>query len=305
MTHDSMSVGIIGLGRMGMPMARNLLKAGFPLTVWNRSRAPIEALAATGAHAAGSARDVAARSDVVITMLPDGPEVEEVLLGPDGVFDGVRDRAPAARTASQPGLLIIDMSTISPAVTRRLHGEAASRGCRMLDAPVSGGDVGAQAGTLSIMVGGTPADFAAAQPVFAALGRTITHCGPPGSGQLVKACNQIMVAIVLAGVSESLAFAQRAGVAPDVMIQVLQGGLARTQVMELRGARMAAHEFTPGFKASLHRKDLRIVLETARELGLALPFTRQVAEMLNQLVERGQGDLDNSALFTIVEEKSA
>ncbi len=298
MKHDSISVGIIGLGRMGTPMARNLLKAGFPLTVWNRSRAPIEALAAEGARGAGSARDLAAASDVIITMLPDGPDVEAVLLGPDGVLDGVRD-------AARPGRLIIDMSTISPAVTRRLHAEAASRGCRMLDAPVSGGDVGAQAGTLSIMVGGARADFDAAQRVLAAMGRTITYCGPPGSGQLVKACNQIMVAIVLAGVSESLAFAQRAGVAPDVMIQVLQGGLARTQVMELRGARMAAHEFTPGFKASLHRKDLRIVLETAREMGIALPFTRQVAEMLNRLVERGQGDLDNSALFTIVEEMSA
>jgi len=196
------------------------------------------------------------------------------------------------------------MSTISPTVTRRLHAEVATRGCRMLDAPVSGGDVGAKAGTLSIMVGGARADFDAAQPVLAAMGRTITYCGPAGSGQLVKACNQILIGVVLTGISEALVFASRAGVATDVMIPVLQGGSARTQMMELRGVRMAAHEFTPGFKASFHRKDLRIALETARELGISLPFTRQVAEMFTGLVERGQGDLDNSALYTIVEEMS-
>src|SRR5262249_5695112 len=201
-------------------------------------------------------------------------------------------------------LLVIDMSTISPSVTRRLHAEVAARGGRMLDAPVSGGDVGAKAGTLSIMVGGERVDFDAAQPVFAAMGRTITYCGPAGSGQLVKACNQILIGVVLAGISEALVFAKHAGVATDVMIPVLQGGSARTQMMELRGARMAAHEFTPGFKAAFHRKDLRIALETAREMGISLPFTRQVAEMFNRLVNRGQGDLDNSALFTIVEEMS-
>jgi 2-hydroxy-3-oxopropionate reductase len=294
MKQDSISVGMIGLGLMGKPMARNLLKAGFPLTVWNRSRAPIDELAAEGARAASSAREVAAASDVVITIVPDSPDVEAVLMGPDGVMAGAR-----------PGLLVIDMSTISPAVTRHLHAEVAARGGRMLDAPVSGGDVGAKAGTLSIMVGGERTDFDAAQPVFAAMGRTITHCGPAGSGQLVKACNQIVIAIVLTGVSEALVFAQHAGVAPEVMIPVLQGGSARTQMMELRGARMAAHQFTPGFKAAFHRKDLRIALEAAREMGLSLTFTRQVAEMFNRLVERGQGDLDNSAVFTIVEEMSA
>jgi 2-hydroxy-3-oxopropionate reductase len=294
MKQNSISVGIIGLGLMGKPMARNLLKAGFPLSVWNRSRAAIDELAAEGARAASSAREVAAASDVVITIVPDSPDVEAVLLGADGVMAGAR-----------PGLLVIDMSTISPAVTRRLHAEVAARGCRMLDAPVSGGDVGAKAGTLSIMVGGTREDFDAAQPVLAAMGRTITHCGPAGSGQLVKACNQIVIAVVLSGISEALVFAQHAGVPPEVLIPVLQGGSARTQMMELRGARMAAHEFTPGFKASFHRKDLRIALETAREMGLSLGFTTQVADMFDRLVERGQGDLDNSAVFTIVEERSA
>jgi len=294
MKQDFISVGMIGLGLMGKPMARNLLKAGFPLTVFNRSRAPIDALVGEGARGAASAREVAAASEVVITIVPDSPDVEAVLLGPDGVLAGAK-----------PGTLVIDMSTISPAVTRRLHAEVAARGCRMLDAPVSGGDVGAKAGTLSIMAGGAREDFDAAQPVFAAMGRTITYCGQAGSGQLVKACNQIMAGIVMAGVSEALTFAQKAGVATDVMIQVLQGGVAQTRVMELRGARMAAHEFTPGFKAAFHRKDLRIVLETARELGITLPFTQQVADMLNRLVERGQGELDNSALFTVVEEMSA
>jgi 2-hydroxy-3-oxopropionate reductase len=294
MKQNSISVGIIGLGLMGKPMARNLLKAGFPLTVWNRSRGRIDELAAEGARAASSARELAAASDVVITIVPDSPDVEAVLLGADGVMAGAR-----------PGLLVIDMSTISPAVTRRLHADVAARGCRMLDAPVSGGDVGAKAGTLSIMVGGTREDFDAAQPVLAAMGRTITHCGPAGSGQLVKACNQIVIAVVLSGISEGLVFAQHAGVPADVLIPVLQGGSARTQMMELRGARMAAHEFTPGFKASFHRKDLRIALETAREMGLSLQFTSQVADMFNRLVERGQGDLDNSAVFTIVEEMSA
>jgi 2-hydroxy-3-oxopropionate reductase len=294
MKQDFISVGMIGLGLMGKPMARNLLKAGFPLTVFNRSRAPIDELVGEGARGAASAREVAAASEVVITIVPDSPDVEAVLLGPDGVLAGAK-----------PGTLVIDMSTISPAVTRRLHAEVAARGCRMLDAPVSGGDVGAKAGTLSIMAGGAREDFDAAQPVFAAMGRTITYCGQAGSGQLVKACNQIMAGIVMAGVSEALTFAQKAGVATDVMIQVLQGGVAQTRVMELRGARMAAHEFTPGFKAAFHRKDLRIVLETARELGITLPFTQQVADMLNRLVERGQGELDNSALFTVVEEMSA
>jgi 2-hydroxy-3-oxopropionate reductase len=289
-----MTVGMIGLGLMGKPMARNLLKAGFSLTVFNRSRQAVDELAAEGAHAASSPKDVAAASDVVITIVPDSPDVEAVVLGPNGVLAGAK-----------PGTLIIDMSTISPAVTRRLHAEVTARGGRMLDAPVSGGDVGAKAGTLSIMVGGQREDFDAAQPVFAAMGRTITYCGPPGNGQLVKACNQILIGMVMAGISETLTFAQKAGLSTDVLISVLQGGSAQTRLMELRGARMAAHEFTPGFKASFHRKDLRIALETARDLGLTLPFTPQTAAMLTKLVERGHGDWDNSAVFTIVEEMSA
>jgi 2-hydroxy-3-oxopropionate reductase len=270
------AVGVIGLGLMGKPMARNLIKAGFDVTVFNRSRPAIEALVADGARGATSAGDVARASDVVITMLPDGPDVELVVLGDHGVMSGAK-----------PGLLVIDMSTISPAATRRISEQIAARGGCMLDAPVSGGDVGAQAGTLSIMVGGAREDFERAQPMFQALG------------------NQIVVALVIEAVSEAVIFAGRAGIGPDVFVPVLQGGMAHTRVMELRGATMARHEYKPGFKAAHHMKDLRIVLETARELGVTLPATAQVERMLTMLVERGQGEVDNSAIMTIVEEMSA
>lgn len=288
------SVGVIGMGLMGAPMARNLLQAGFPVSVYNRTRAKAEALAEAGARVADSPRALAAACDVVITNVSDTPDVEAVILGPDGVLDGLR-----------PGALVIDMSTIAPSATRRLHDAIVARGGRMLDAPVSGGDVGARAGTLSIMVGGAPDVFAEAQPVFAALGKTITHCGPSGAGQLVKACNQIVVSVVLAAVSESLIFAQHAGLSADVVVPVLLGGMAQTRVMEVRGARMAAHEFEPGFKVALLRKDLDIVLQTAREIGVTLPFTRQLEGLLTMLVARGQGDLDNSAVMTVIEEMSA
>jgi 2-hydroxy-3-oxopropionate reductase len=294
------SVGVIGLGLMGKPMARNLLKAGFPVTVFNRTRAKADDLAAAGARVADSPRDLAAACDVIITNVSDSPDVEAVIAGPGGVLEGLR---PAS--AGYGGALVIDMSTIAASATRRLHDAIVAKGGRMLDAPVSGGDVGAIAGTLSIMVGGAREDFDAAQPVFAALGRTITYCGPSGSGQLVKACNQIVVAIALIAVSEALVFAQKAGVSPDIMIPVLQGGMARTQVMEVRGARMAAGEFKPGFKVALLRKDLNIVLETAKEIGATLPFTRQIEGLLTMLTERGQGELDNSALLLMIQEMSA
>jgi 2-hydroxy-3-oxopropionate reductase len=287
-------IGVIGLGLMGLPMARNLITAGFPLTAFNRTRAKAEALAGEGARVADSPRDLAAVSDVIITNVSDTPDVEAVIAGPAGVLEALR-----------PGALVIDMSTIAASATRRLHDAIVAKGGRMLDAPVSGGDIGAKAGTLSIMVGGAREDFDAAQPVFAALGKTITYCGPSGSGQLVKSANQIVVAIILAAVSESILFAQKAGIAPETVVQVLQGGMAQSRIMDVRGLRMAAREFTPGFKAALHRKDLGIVLDTARELGLTLPFTRQLEGLLSLLVERRQGDLDNSAVLTLIEEMSA
>jgi 2-hydroxy-3-oxopropionate reductase len=283
-------VGVIGLGLMGKPMAANLLKAGFPVTVFNRSRPAMDELAALGATIAASPADVGRASDVVVTMVPDAPDVETVLLGPNGVCEGAK-----------PGTLLIDMSTIAPAAVRKIHETVAAKGFRMLDAPVSGGDVGAKAGTLSIMVGGTEADFERARPVFEAMGKTLTLCGPAGAGQLVKACNQIMGALVINGISEALVFGRAAGVDPEIMIRVLQGGVAATRAMEVRGARMAKGDFAPGFKAAHHFKDLRIVLDEAKALGFTLPTTARVADYLGTLVSEGRGTLDNSSMLTMVE----
>jgi 2-hydroxy-3-oxopropionate reductase len=284
---------------MGKPMALNLLKAGFPVTVFNRSQGAIDELAAAGARAAASPREVGEASDIVITMLPDAPDVESVVLGDDGVMAG------AGKRAGRPGVLVIDMSTIAAAAARRIGEQIAARGGSMLDAPVSGGDVGAKAGTLSIMAGGTPEDFERAAPVFAAMGKTVTHCGPAGAGQLVKACNQIMVALVLEAVSETLILAEKVGIGPEILVPVLQGGIANTRIMELRAAKMAAHTYQPGFKAAHHLKDLRIVLNTAKAQGLTLPVTTQVEQMFTKLIERGHGNLDNSSVKMIVEEMSS
>jgi 2-hydroxy-3-oxopropionate reductase len=289
-------VGVIGLGLMGKPMALNLLKAGFPVTVFNRSQGAVDELAAAGARAAASPREVGEASDIVITMLPDTPDVESVVLGDSAGSSG------AVMAGAKPGVLVIDMSTIAAAAARRIGEQVAARGGSMLDAPVSGGDVGAKAGTLSIMVGGAPADFERAKPVFAAMGKTVTYCGPAGAGQLVKACNQIMVALVLEAVSETLILAEKVGIGPEVLVPVLQGGIAHTRIMELRAAKMAAHTYQPGFKAAHHLKDLRIVLNTAKEQGLTLPVTTQVEQMFTRLIERGHGNLDNSSVKMIVEE---
>jgi 2-hydroxy-3-oxopropionate reductase len=290
-TDTSVSVGVIGLGLMGKPMALNLLKAGFPVTVFNRSQPAIDELAAAGARAAASPAEVGAASDIVVTMLPDAPDVESVVLGENGVMAGAK-----------PGVLVIDMSTIAAAAARRIGEQIAARGGSMLDAPVSGGDVGAKAGTLSIMAGGTAEDFERAKPVFAAMGKTVTHCGPAGAGQLVKACNQIMVALVLEAISETLILAEKVGIGPEVLVPVLQGGIANTRIMELRAAKMAAHTYQPGFKAAHHLKDLRIVLSTAKAQGITLPVTTQVEQMFTKLIERGHGNLDNSSVKMIVEE---
>jgi 2-hydroxy-3-oxopropionate reductase len=286
-------IGFIGLGIMGKPMARNLLRAGYALTVFNRSRPAVEELAKDGASAARSAAEVAERSDVVITMLPDSPDVESVVLGQDGVLE-----------SAQENLLLIDMSTISPMTSRRMADEARKRNIRALDAPVSGGDKGATSGTLSIMVGGDQRDFEIAKPIFEALGKTITYCGPAGAGQTVKACNQVVVALVIEAVSEALVLGSKAGVNPEVILKVLSGGLAQTRVMDLRGPAMIQHQFEPGFKARLHRKDLDIILALAREYGAALPVTAIVGQLFTALVESGKGDLDNSALLTVIEELS-
>jgi 2-hydroxy-3-oxopropionate reductase len=284
-------IGFIGLGIMGKPMARNLLRAGYELVVHNRGRAPVEELAAEGAQAAFSPREVAERSDVVITMLPDSPQVREVVAGERGVLEGIR-----------AGMLLIDMSTISPVVAQALAEAARARGVGMLDAPVSGGDVGARQGTLSIMAGGTDADFARAEPVFQVLGKTIVHVGGPGAGQVVKACNQIVVALTIEAVSEALVLGSRAGVDPATILAVLSGGLAANRVMEVRGRNFLEHDFTPGFKVALHHKDLGIALAAGREYGVPLPVTALVEQMLQALRQRGQGESDHSSLLTLLED---
>ena len=283
-------IGFIGLGLMGKPMARNLIKAGYTVTVHNRSRPSVDELAAEGATAASSPREVAEGSDVVIMIVPDSPDVEAVVLGPDGIAEGARE-----------GTLIIDMSTIAPGVATQVAQTVAERGIRMLDAPVSGGDKGAIAGTLSIMVGGDKVDFDRALPIFEVLGKTITHCGPSGAGQTVKACNQIVVAMVIQAICEALVLGSKAGVDPNIVVQVLSGGMAQTRVMDLRGSTMIQHVFEPGFKAKMHLKDLGIVLQTAREHGVALPGAGLVGQLFTSLIESGKGELDNSSLLTVLE----
>ena len=284
-------VGFVGLGVMGGPMARNLLAAGHDVVAFSRTRASVDDIAADGATAAGSAREVAGQAGVVILMLPDSPQVREVLDGDDGLLAGARE-----------GTLVIDMSTISPVVTREIAAECAERGIGWVDAPVSGGDVGAREATLSIMAGGSDEDFARAKPLFEALGKTIVHVGPVGSGQVVKACNQVVVALTIEAVSEALVLGSKAGVDPATIIEVLSGGLAANKVMEVRGRNFLEHEFTPGFRIDLHHKDLGIALQTAREYGVALPNTAAVDQMLQALRSNGRGDRDHSALLTHIED---
>lgn len=286
-------IGFIGLGIMGRPMALNLLKAGHPVLVYGRRQAVLDELTAAGASAAASPKEVAGNSDIVITMLPDSPDVEAVVAGAEGILAGAK-----------PGMLLIDMSTISPVSTKAISAELSKAGVRMLDAPVSGGDKGAVAGTLSIMAGGDREDFEKAKPLFEAMGKTITYCGPIGSGQIVKACNQIVVALVIEAISEALVLGSKAGVDPEIILNVLGGGLAQTRVMDMRGPTMIRHDFTPGFKARLHRKDLNIVLQAARENGVTLPVTALVDQMFTKLVASDKGDLDHSALLTVIEELS-
>jgi 2-hydroxy-3-oxopropionate reductase len=284
-------IGFIGLGIMGKPMAANLLRGGYELTVHSRSPRPVEELAGMGARTAPTPRRVAESCDVVITMLPDSPNVRQVVAGEDGVLEG-----------ATAGSLLIDMSTISPVAARELAGEARARGVGMLDAPVSGGDVGARQGTLSIMAGGEPEDFARAEPIFNVLGKTVTHVGPSGAGQVVKACNQIVVALTIEAVSEALVLGSKAGVDPVVILQVLSGGMAANRVMEMRGRNFLEHDFTPGFKVDLHSKDLGIALAAGREYGVPLPVTAIVDQMLNALRTRGMGAQDHSALLTLLED---
>jgi 2-hydroxy-3-oxopropionate reductase len=288
-------VGVIGLGIMGAPMARNLLRAGYRVVVWNRTSARLEPLGAAGAELATAPREVAERADVTITMLSDSPDVEEVYRGSDGVLAGLG----SGREGRDP--ILIDMSTIQPSVARELAAAAAERGAAMLDAPVSGGDVGAIEGTLSIMVGGDAAALARACPVLEALGTTITHCGASGAGQVVKACNQVVVALTLEALGEALVLGSKAGVDPAVIVEALSGGLAASRVLAVRGPKLLARDFAPGFKLDLHAKDLAIVLATARQLGVALPGTAVVDQLFHAEQSRGHGEADNSTVVRALE----
>ena len=286
-------VGFVGLGIMGTSMARNLIEDGHELVIHNRTRAKADKLAKLGAEVATSPREVAGRSDVIITMLPGPPEVEEVLAGENGLLEGVRD-----------GSLIVDMSTSSPLLAQELSRTANTRGVGMLDAPVSGGDIGAIEGTLSIMVGGEKEDFERARPLFEAMGKTIVHVGAAGAGQTVKACNQIVVALVIEAVSEALVLGSKAGVKLEKVIEVLSGGLAANKVMEVKGEKFLSHDFAAGGKVEYHRKDLGIALAAGREYGVALPVTALVDQLFGTLVAQGKGGWDHSALVTLLEEWS-
>ncbi len=285
------SVGFIGLGIMGQPMARNLLRAGHRVVVRDVVAAPVDALVAEGAERGGSPRDVAERTDILITMLPDSPEVEAVYAGVDGALE-----------AARPGWLAIDMSSISPRVAREMAERATAAGAAMLDAPVSGGDKGAIAGTLSIMVGGSAADFERALPVLQALGKTIVHVGPSGAGQVAKVCNQVVVAVVIEAVSEALVLGAKAGVDPARIADVLQGGLAATKVLEMRRDNILGGRFDPGFRIRLHLKDLKNALDLAREAGVVLPATAGVEQLMQRARIAGRGDYDHSGLVTVLED---
>jgi 2-hydroxy-3-oxopropionate reductase len=285
------TIGFIGLGIMGRPMVRNLLRAGYAVTVRDVVPGPVEELVAEGATSAATAREVAASTDVLITMLPDSPDVQAVYVGPDGALESAR-----------PGWLAIDMSSISPVVARQVAALAAEAGAEMLDAPVSGGDKGAIAGTLSIMVGGSEAAFERAKPIFEAMGKTIVLVGPSGAGQVAKVCNQVVVAVVIEAVSEALVLGAKAGVDPTRIAEVLQGGLASTKVLDMRRANMLGGTFDPGFRIRLHLKDLKNALELAREAGVVLPATVEVEQLMQRARIAGRGEYDHSGLITVLED---
>ena len=285
------TIGMIGLGIMGRPMARNLVKAGFPVVVHSRSQGPVDELVGEGAKRGSSPRDVAAQVDVLITMLPNSPEVEEVALGKDGIIGGARK-----------GLLFLDMSTISPLVSQKVGKALGPKGVRMVDAPVSGGEKGAIDATLSIMVGGEKADFDAALPIFQALGKTITHLGPLGAGGFTKLANQIIVAVNLTALGEALTLAKKAGLDRELTLKALGGGLAGSKCLEQKTPNYVAGTYNPGFKIDLHFKDLGLIMESGRALGVPLPCTAIVQELFNALRVKGRGGLDHSGVITLMEE---
>ena len=286
-------VGFAGLGTMGAAMAANLLRAGYPLRVWNRTPGKAGALVDIGAVEARSPRELAAEVDIVVICVSDTPDVEAVLFGPDGIADGAPE-----------GTLVIDCSTISPSATRDFAARLRERGVAMIDAPVSGGSEGAIHATLTIMVGGEPDDVARGHAVLAAMGRTVTHMGPVGAGQATKAVNQVIISGTYLGVAEGIVLAMKAGLDPDAVVSALSGGAAQSWVLANRSGRMIENRYPLGFKVSLHRKDLAIALEVAREAGVSLPVTGLAAQLENGLVAHGHGDDDMSALARSIRELS-
>jgi 2-hydroxy-3-oxopropionate reductase len=287
------TVAFIGLGIMGSPMAKHLVDADFDVVGYNRSPAAVERLVAAGGRAATSVADAVATADVVAVMVPDSPDVELVLAGAGGVFERAR-----------PGTLIIDFSSIRPDVASELAREGTARGFRVLDAPVSGGEQGAIDAALSIMVGGEVVDFEAAMGIFEAVGKTIVHVGPSGSGQTVKAANQLLVAGIIELVAEAIVFLEAYGVDTEAALRVLGGGLAGNTVLARKGAAMLARNFKPGFRVELHDKDMGIVTLAAREAGVAIPLGALVAQLVGSLKAQGDGGLDHSALLKLVEQLS-
>ncbi|MGU3545932.1 2-hydroxy-3-oxopropionate reductase [Methylobacterium sp. A52T] len=284
-----MNIGFIGLGIMGTPMAGHLIAAGHSLFLKTRRGVP-EALLAAGGTACATAAEVAERADTIILMLPDTPDVEQVLFGAGGVAEGL-----------SPGKTVIDMSSIAPLATKDFAARIAERGGAYLDAPVSGGEVGAKNAALSIMVGGEAETFARAEPLFAAMGKTVTHVGPVGSGQVAKVANQIIVALTIEAVAEGLLFASKAGADPAKVRQAITGGLATSRILELHGARMIERTFDPGFRIGLHQKDLNLALDNARTLGLSLPATALAQQLFSACVAQGGAAWDHSAMVKALE----
>jgi 2-hydroxy-3-oxopropionate reductase len=285
-----LKVGYIGLGLMGKSIARNILKAGFPVVVHNRSRGAVDELAAEGAVPAFSPQEVARQVDVVFTNLPDSPDVEHVVLGPGGIIEG-----------AHPGLIYVDNSTIKPLTARLVAERLAEKDVQALDAPVSGGDIGARNATLTIMVGGPEEALARVRPIFEAMGKTITHIGGAGSGQIAKAANQIMVAAQMVAMGELLIFAQKAGADPMKVVEAIKGGAAQCWTLDVKPPRLFAGNRQPGFKARMQAKDLNIVMDSAREFGVPLPSAAIHTQLFNAMVEQGWGDLDNAAVVAMVE----
>ncbi|MFF5183193.1 2-hydroxy-3-oxopropionate reductase [Streptomyces sp. NPDC000345] len=293
MTHTRPRIAWIGLGIMGSPMSENLLEAGYDVTGHTLEQAKLDRLAAAGGTAAGSVAEAVAGADVIITMVPASPQVEAIAYGPDGILDNARS-----------GALLIDMSSITPQTSIDLARAGRDRGIRVLDAPVSGGEAGAVEAVLSIMVGGEQADFDAARPLFEVLGKTVVRCGPHGSGQTVKAANQLVVALNIQACAEAVVFLEKSGVDLEAALDVLGGGLAGSTVLARKKENFLRRDFAPGFRVDLHHKDLGIVTDAARAVGAALPAGAVVAQLVASLRAQGDGGLDHSALLRAVERLS-